>query len=109
MAKNAPKKRQFSDIKYKTYDTSEGHGSVAEWRSHWESMTGEQATKIINGQSQSPLAILGFDFKPTEEVLTKRYRQLMQQHHPDKGGDEATAKKIIAAYTILLESLQKKT
>ena len=35
-------------------------------------------------------------------TLTRRYRQLVQKHHPDKGGDQETFLKLTAAYQKLL-------
>jgi len=44
------------------------------------------------------LRILGFGSRPTTDELRTRYRTLMHQHHPDKGGDTGIAAAIIAAY-----------
>ena len=51
--------------------------------------------------NDSPLTILGFDSLPTATALKKRFRELMMLNHPDKGGSEEQAKKIIAAYSEL--------
>lgn len=101
------KERKFSDIfsKYKTYDTSQGHGSQEEWSVAWESMTGGQAAEVLSEQSRSPLAILGFLITPTVSELKTRYRELILKHHPDQGGDSKMAREIIAAYTVVLESI----
>lgn len=52
-------------------------------------------------------SVLGFDKIPTEEELKKRYRQLVKQEHPDRGGDVEKYEEITKAYkeaTIFLKS-----
>jgi hypothetical protein len=95
-----------AEAKYGTYDpATEGRGTRREWKQLFEQVMGiDEAAAIIGGDS--PLAIMGFVKMPTAGELKKRYRELMLQHHPDKGGDEATAKRIIAAYTTLKEKLE---
>lgn len=44
----------------------------------------------------------------TDDELKSRYRKLMMQHHPDRGGDLETAKEISGAYDIL-KKLEKRT
>ena len=84
---------------YKTYDDSHGRGNVHKWRASWEDMSGDQAQEIIAGDD--PLSIMGFTSLPTMPELMVRFRELMQVHHPDHGGDLETAKKINGAWTIL--------
>jgi DnaJ-class molecular chaperone len=50
---------------------------------------------------------MDFATMPTKSQLGTRYRELMQKHHPDHGGDMATARKIIAAFTILSELVKE--
>lgn len=45
--------------------------------------------------------ILGVSKKATKEEIKKAYRKLAHKHHPDKGGDEKTFKKISEAYHVL--------
>jgi len=48
-------------------------------------------------------------FTPTPETLEElkaQYRQLAQQHHPDKGGDTATMQAINAEYDMLFPQLK---
>lgn len=45
--------------------------------------------------------ILGVDKKASQDDIKKAFRKLAQQHHPDKGGDEATFKEITEAYAVL--------
>jgi curved DNA-binding protein CbpA len=44
---------------------------------------------------------LGLNSNCTSDEIKQRYRALAQQHHPDKGGDEDTFKKIKLAYEVL--------
>lgn len=44
---------------------------------------------------------LGVDKKATKDDIKKAFRKLAQQHHPDKGGDEARFKEITEAYAVL--------
>lgn len=44
------------------------------------------------------LRILGFIYEPAFTELRTRYRTLMREHHPDGGGDTATAAAIVAAW-----------
>jgi hypothetical protein len=48
--------------------------------------------------------VMGFDLRAqlTEDEIKTRRRQLARQHHPDRGGDVATAQRINAAADILL-------
>jgi hypothetical protein len=91
--------------KYKTYDDSNGRGSIEEWgRLFNEKMNSSDAKKIV--KRENPLEILGFASMPTIAQLKDTYRKLVMKHHPDKGGDPLFCKKIIAAYTILETQLQ---
>ncbi len=45
--------------------------------------------------------ILGVSRDASKEEIKKAYRKLAHQHHPDKGGDEQTFKKISEAYHVL--------
>ncbi len=45
--------------------------------------------------------ILGASKKATKDEIKKAYRKLAHKHHPDKGGDEKTFKKISEAYHVL--------
>lgn len=102
------KVRKFSDCfaKYKTYDTSDGFGSVKDWARAFEDVMGSQEAKSTLG-ADDPLSILGFSVLPTLEVLKQVYRKLVKIHHPDAGGSEEMAKKIIAAYSVVLERIQR--
>lgn len=45
--------------------------------------------------------VLGVNENATQDEIKKTYRKLAVEHHPDKGGDEATFKKISEAYDTL--------
>lgn len=90
--------------RYKTYDDAEGRGSVEQWRSAFNTrMNLDEAKRII--KENDPLIILGLDKIPDLNTLKNIYRKLMLENHPDRGGDEAKCKKIIAAYTVLEKKL----
>jgi hypothetical protein len=91
--------------KYKTYDDSQGRGSVEEWRNFFnEKMSSSDAVKLI--KKEDPLKILGLDSMPTMYELKEAYRKLVMIHHPDRGGDPVHCKKIIAAFTLLEKQLR---
>ena len=50
---------------------------------------------------------LGVDRSATDDDIKKAYRKLAMKHHPDRGGDEATFKKISEAYDILRDPQKK--
>lgn len=102
---NKPKPQRDFMAGYRTYDPAkEGFGSVKQWSASWESMGFDEAVTRVG--SEDPLAILGFTALPSYDELKRAYRKLIMKHHPDAGGDEAMAKKIIAAYTVLEKRLQ---
>jgi len=50
---------------------------------------------------------LGVQRNATDDDIKKAYRKLAMKHHPDRGGDEATFKKISEAYDILSDPQKK--
>ena len=52
--------------------------------------------------------ILGVEKDSTDTDIKKAYRKLAIKHHPDKGGDEETFKKISHAYGILSDTDKRK-
>ena len=100
----AKTKKGFLDG-YKTY-TSGGSGSVREWgRAFDERMGVGEANRVL--REDDPLVIMGFTSLPFIDDLKRAYRKLMMIHHPDRGGDHETAKKIIAAYSILEDRISR--
>ncbi len=45
--------------------------------------------------------VLGVDENATQDDIKKSYRKKAIEHHPDKGGNEETFKKISEAYDVL--------
>lgn len=52
--------------------------------------------------------VLGVSKEATETEIKKAYRKLAIKHHPDKGGDEETFKKISEAYSVLSDKDKRK-
>lgn len=50
---------------------------------------------------------LGIDKGASPEEIKKAYRKMAMKHHPDRGGDEITFKKISEAYEILSDPQKK--
>jgi DnaJ-class molecular chaperone len=96
------KKRNFGDVfaKYKTYDDSCGRGCVDEWSHSFNQKYSQQEAKNIVKEID-PYTLMELDRDCTLADLKLRYRKLMMQHHPDRGGDPIKCKMIIAAYSIL--------
>lgn len=86
---------------YKTYDTSEGFGSAAEWRENFKERLGvEAATKIVG--KNTPRSIVGVDETCASwEDIKSAFRKAVMKHHPDRGGDPAEFRKVYAAYELL--------
>jgi len=57
---------------------------------------------MSNLQSSDPYEVLGIDPHCTDEELKKRYHELAQQFHPDKGGKEDDFKLVSQAYQKIL-------
>jgi DnaJ-class molecular chaperone len=51
--------------------------------------------------SKDYYSILGVSKSASADEIKRAYRKLAQQHHPDKGGDEARFKEVSEAYQVL--------
>lgn len=96
-----PKRNIFTDPS--PYGTYEGaRGNKDEWRAAFdEAWTYDKAKKVT--KDESPWSILGISADSSKSDIKSAFRKLMMIHHPDKGGDESTARKIMAAYYLLME------
>lgn len=86
---------------YKTYNVDEeGFGNSFEWKQNfYKRMNFEEAQRILDEQDQTPEQILGITDKfYTFDWVKRKFRELIFKHHPDRGGTEEMAKKIIAAF-----------
>ena len=55
----------------------------------------------------NPYDELGVSVHATSEEIRQKYKTLAQIHHPDKGGDEETFKRIKFAYEILSDPIRR--
>jgi len=60
-----------------------------------------QYTSQTRNNDMNPLEVLGFTIMPEQEKLKRRYKELSQKYHPDKGGSHLIMKLIQAAYVQL--------
>jgi curved DNA-binding protein CbpA len=56
----------------------------------------------------NPYDVLGVSADASPEEIKSKYKSLAQHHHPDKGGDEETFKRIKTAYEILIDPVRRK-
>lgn len=77
---------------------------------NFEKMTGEKLENLLNNfwqkfyaknEYQQALAILELKEPTNYELIKKRYRILVGQHHPDRGGDKEKLQQINQAMEIL--------
>lgn len=54
-----------------------------------------------DGRRARALEVLGLDASAGREEIRRRYRQLAQRHHPDRGGDTATLQRLNEAMMVL--------
>jgi DnaJ-domain-containing protein 1 len=55
-------------------------------------------------ERQQALAVLGLPPDATRQQIKRRYRELAKKYHPDRGGDQAEMRRIIAAYQLLMKN-----
>lgn len=63
---------------------------------------GNGATKHIPDDVQQARALLGVKADDDAQMIKSKYKKLLEQHHPDRGGDEDYARAINIAKDILL-------
>lgn len=97
-------KKDFMGVYKKHYDTSNGHGSPAEWISAFNTRMGIDKAKEVIGKDD-PYEILGINRSATFDEIKSAYRKMAMKYHPDRNiGDSDAAKmflKVQAAYEIL--------
>jgi hypothetical protein len=109
-AKPVDKKARFAKLmgRYKHYDPStEGYGSVDQWRSAWDQKMGTEEAQAALGVDD-PLSILGLTTLPSAAELKRVYYKLCLQNQAWWQADASTedqdkAKRLIAAYSLLSE------
>ena len=83
------------------YGTYEGpRGNRDEWAGAFGEAWNATTARDILG-NQSAWEVLGVSVGASMAVITRAFRRLMLQHHPDHGGDPETCRKVIAAYAVL--------
>jgi len=89
------------------YEQYEGpRGSASEWRGDFFDRMGfDKAVEILG--SDDPMVVFGLKGDSTWADVVKMYRKLAIKHHPDKGGDVESMKKINAAYEVLEARFKK--
>lgn len=71
----------------------------------WQRMAGKTASASEVNEALITLELAETD-NLTVNLVKKQYRKLLQQHHPDKGGNTASAQAISHAYRVLCSSLR---
>ena len=51
--------------------------------------------------------ILGLEKGASDDEIRRAFRRLAQEHHPDKGGDQAKFKEINEAYQVLSDKTKR--
>lgn len=84
--------------------------SLSDYYLDWRNLAREDSASVdalltgfwkkLLGENNRPEALttLGLPESANKDEIRQRYRQLVQQHHPDKGGDPAVFQQVQAAY-----------
>lgn len=101
MRTKKPKRNVWKDPS--PYGTYKGErGSPEQWADAYSAAwDGATCKEII--KEETPYAILCIEITADWKVIRAAYLKLIQEHHPDHGGDEEICKKVIAAYCLLKE------
>jgi len=95
-AASDPLRAYYLDLRrLETMDAAAVEALLAEFR------TRMRRNAEAGGREQA-LAELGLADPVNAAVIDRRYRQLAQRHHPDRGGDTATLQRLNAARRVLL-------
>jgi DnaJ-domain-containing protein 1 len=97
---SGPKRNIWTDPS--PYGTYEGEpGNPTQWKEAFQ-FTYDKKTASILLKGESAYTILNVLPTASHEEIKSAYRKLALVHHPDKGGNEETFKKIHAAYSFLV-------
>lgn len=98
----APTKRRSPfDKDYAPYGHYDGPlHTAANWRRAFdEAATATGALALLGGDD--PWETLGVPRSADRDEARRAYKRLMREHHPDRGGNPATAERVIAAWTTI--------
>lgn len=76
---------------------------ASRFRAHSGSSKQNRSTGVSSGDMtvEEALQVLGLNANPSKEEITRAYRKIMQQLHPDRGGNEYFAAKANQARDVL--------
>jgi hypothetical protein len=75
-------------------DRGERHDESAEF----EKVKGRLAVWMARLEESDPFHVLGLPPSASEETVRARFHDLAFEHHPDRGGDAAKMRRVLAAY-----------
>lgn len=98
-----PKMRRNNpfDPQYAPYGHAEKKGNPTEWRKAYETRMMGEAEAVAVLDKDNPYNVLGLQQGADAAAVKTAWRTYAMKHHPDHGGDEATFKKGLAAYSLL--------
>lgn len=97
----AKRKSRVWDDDFAPYGHAEKKGNPTEWREAYNTrmMGEEEAVAVLD--KDNPYNVLGLQQGADTAAVKTAWRQFAMKNHPDHGGDEATFKKGLAAYSLL--------
>ena len=77
----------------------------------WQRIGGDLATTVSVSEIEDAKRELQLanDQQMTLASVKRQYRKLVHIHHPDKGGDEVKAKRLVRAFSVLSTHLRQRT